>query len=387
MKKLKRCSLILVIVGALMGYPLRADVGIDPEPKESLFSNTDIFIFLDGYYAKSDVNFLDNQRPFVTQALYSDQFSINHALVNIEAENESVRFALGVHTGTYVQSNYADEPEQLQYIYQGWMGFSILDNLWLDIGVFPSHIGGESTLSFDNFNYTRSIVAENSPYFETGARLVWELNSRFNARLYILNGWQQINNQNRDLAAGLQLEYVLWDNWTMNFSNFIGNEAPTDESRQIRYFHNFYIKGKIYDWLETYLIYDLGFQRKNSTSWVNGLNDYRVWTSSNDRNGFHRWEGFSIQFYIHLTDRWKLGLRGEGYYDPHEKIVRTDTRNGYQLESGSINVDYLPISYVMARLEVKTNSAIDPIYRNENNQQFTRENLAVFSISVKYDLK
>jgi hypothetical protein len=32
----------------------------------------------------------------------------------------------------------------------------------------PSHIGGETSLSFQNFNYTRSLVAENSPYYETG---------------------------------------------------------------------------------------------------------------------------------------------------------------------------------------------------------------------------
>ena len=37
------------------------------------------------------------------------------------------------------------------------------DNLWLDAGIFVSHIGLESANSRDNLTLTRSIMADNSP--------------------------------------------------------------------------------------------------------------------------------------------------------------------------------------------------------------------------------
>ncbi|MCC5814063.1 MAG: porin [Leptospira sp.] len=358
---------------------------ISEKQSKSMIPKPDLTVFLDTYHANSSVRFVEGTRPYVTQSLNTNEFAINHALVNLEAENDKLRYALGVHTGTYVQANYSEEPDQFQYIYQGWVGISLLNNVWLDMGIFPSHIGGESAISFDNFNYTRSLVAENSPYYEAGARLVWDISSHLTARLYALNGWQQIRNQNRDLAGGLQLEYKFLDNWTFNFSNFVGNEAPSNEKRQTRYFQNLFIKGKIFNWLETYWIYDIGFQKKNTPSWPIGLEDYHIWQNKNNPNGFHRWEGFSIQFYFHLSERWKLGIRGEGYYDPNEKIVKTASRNGYQVESGSVNIDYLPIDMAMLRFEIKTNAAIDPIFRDEFNATFRRENLAVVNLSIKYN--
>jgi hypothetical protein len=52
----------------------------------------------------------------------------------------------------------------LKNIYEANVGISLnkKNNLWVDAGVMPSHIGFESAISMDNWYLTRSLLAENS---------------------------------------------------------------------------------------------------------------------------------------------------------------------------------------------------------------------------------
>ncbi len=72
-----------------------------------------------------------------------------------------------------MNANYAAEPGILGNFYEGNVGIKLSENnnLWLDVGVFPSHIGFESAVGKDNWALTRSLNAENTPYFESGAKV------------------------------------------------------------------------------------------------------------------------------------------------------------------------------------------------------------------------
>jgi hypothetical protein len=50
--------------------------------------------------------------------------------------------------------------------------------LWLDAGIFGSHMGFESALSIDNPTLTKSFVAENSPYYWSGAKLTYHIGEK-----------------------------------------------------------------------------------------------------------------------------------------------------------------------------------------------------------------
>jgi hypothetical protein len=75
--------------------------------------------------------------------------------------------------GNYAQYNLLTEPTWAQFIYEANVGFKISrkQNVWLDAGIMPSHIGFESAVSADCWTLTRSILAENSPYYETGVKI------------------------------------------------------------------------------------------------------------------------------------------------------------------------------------------------------------------------
>lgn len=385
-------SIIFSILLIFISFGIQSEESkVKDDPKSTLDSNTIsnppndylpiVNVGLDTYYTNSSIRFPEQTQPYVTQAIRTNEFSINHALVNISKNSESYRYALGLHAGTYVQVNYAMEPDQYRPLYQAWAGLALTKNLWIDLGIFPSHIGGETSLSFQNFNYTRSLVAENSPYYETGARIVWNPLDELKISLYFLNGWQRIKETNLDKAIGTELQYTFNKNWLLNYSTFIGNEAENKEQRQTRYFNDFYLKGKFYDWWEFYLIYDIGIQRKPLVSWVDNLFTLDNLQKNISKESYSRWEGFAIQFYFHLNTYWKIGIRAEGFYDPNEILVKTYTNNGYSLESGSLNLDFLPYEMMKFRIEGKYNSAWDKIYRDQKNFRFDRENLLIFNFS------
>jgi len=50
--------------------------------------------------------------------------------------------------------------------------------LWIDAGIFGSHIGIESAVGKDSWNSTRNISADNSPYYELLLLLELQINSK-----------------------------------------------------------------------------------------------------------------------------------------------------------------------------------------------------------------
>lgn len=379
----KLSFLILIfclVVDSIYSNPGVVSLKSDPEWSEYA---PEVSVFIDTYYAQSNRDFPDRERPFVTQALRDREFSVNHALLNLERDGSQFRYGLGIHTGTYVQANYVREQEQMQYIYQGYVGIKLAENLWLDMGIFPSHIGGESTLSIENFNYTRSLVAEGSPYYESGARLVWDVSDRMRLTFLVLNGWQEIRDSNKDKAGGVQWEYKISQDWSLNYSNFIGNEAPDSEQRQTRYFQDFYIKGKLTKNWAIYFIYDLGYQKRINPNWVEKLENPDLLLVNIEKKRYIQWQGYAIQMYFRLTEKLRLGLRAEGFSDPDRIIFNAEAKDGYRVDAGSLNLDYFAGENTALRVEYKRTQASDFIYRETNREAFRSEDLVVVSIASK----
>ncbi|WP_050977486.1 outer membrane beta-barrel protein [Nitritalea halalkaliphila] len=76
--------------------------------------------------------------------------------------------------------------------------------MWLDVGIMPSHIGFESAIGAVCDHLTRSLLAENSPYFLTGARLTYALHPQHTLVLWATNGWQNVQRQPGVQGIGLE---------------------------------------------------------------------------------------------------------------------------------------------------------------------------------------
>lgn len=291
----------------------------------------------------------DHTRPdFIYSHHRHNEINVNLALVRASVSDSNYRGAAGLMSGTYTQTNLAAEPIALRNIFEAWAGVKLSrkHSLWMDVGIFPSHIGFESAIGKNCVTATRSILADNTPYFETGIKLGFtSRNERWNFQLLVLNGWQKIYRApDYSLPAfGTQVTYNNGWGLTVNSSTFIGSVYP-DYDLRMRYFHNFYCQ-----LVKSKFSYTLGF-------------DFGMEQAQYKSGIYYKWFSPVIIAGSKLTDRLSCALRCEGFHDYNEVIVTTNTRNGFQVFGYSLNFDYKVASNVLVRLEGKGYHSKDAIF-------------------------
>ncbi len=197
--------------------------------------------FVDGYYAYDAGRPATRDRSFAGGALFGTQpsrhneFNVNLAFVEAALTSDRYRGRLALQFGTSVQANYIGEPRQglvagpdvQQYLQEAVAGYQIADGLWVDGGIFFSNMGMEGWISRDNPTYTRSLVADYSPYYSTGVKLTYAASPKLTARLDVVNGWQNISENNQGKGAGLRLDYAATPSATFSYYNLFSEEAGT----------------------------------------------------------------------------------------------------------------------------------------------------------------
>ena len=320
---------------------------------------------VDVYYGYDFSEPLDQDRLYTTQAYRHNEFNLNWGFLRADYSTGRVRATLAVQTGTYVQVNYAAEPNELtQLIAQANAGVRLAEGLWLDAGILPSHIGYESAFSGDNEIYTRALMAENSPYYETGAQLTAEVTSNITLKFLVLNGWQNIRETNSAKSLGFGMRYMPTEQLALSYSNYYGNEAPDGFEAKRRFFHNLTASYSFSERLTVAASADYGRQE--------------LLTS----NGKGSWYAAMLIGRYRLGNRFALAGRIEHYNDEDEIIVATDTPNGFQTSGASINFDYIPAPGFLWRLEARGYDARDSIFYGRDKVQ-TSNLLLVTSFSVK----
>ena len=138
--------------------------------------------YVETYYGYDFGKPQNNLRPsFFYNHTHHNQVNVNLVFVKFAYAKNRLRFNIAPMLGTYSQTNLAGEPFYLRQIFEANIGVKLLNKkeLWLDAGVFPSHIGFESAISKDCATLSRSMVAENTPYFETGLKLSYQHNAKW----------------------------------------------------------------------------------------------------------------------------------------------------------------------------------------------------------------
>ncbi|GAA5098545.1 porin [Chryseobacterium ginsengisoli] len=278
-----------------------------------------------------------------------NELNLNLGLIKGSYESDNLRANIALMAGTYAQDNLAAEQNALRYVNEANIGIRLskTKNLWVDAGIMPSHIGWESAVGKNNFNVTRSLAAENSPYFETGAKVSYTTdNGKWFLSSLVLNGWQRIAKAegNQSLSFGHQLTFKPNDKITLNSSSFIGNDKSKDDKR-MRYFHDLYGDFQLTEKFSALLGFDIGAEQKEK-----GSKSYNLWYTP------------SILMKYHLDEKWTLAGRLEYYNDKNGVIVSTETPNGFQTFGYSLNVDYAIFKNVLFRTEARGFTSKDAIF-------------------------
>jgi len=285
--------------------------------------------FVDSYYAYDFGRPANFDRPFTTQAARHNEFNVNLAYIEAKLSGSRLRGRLALQAGTSVQSNYAAEPaigavsgpDLSRFIQEAVVGYQISPSLWVDGGIFLSHIGMESFISRDNLTYTRSLSADFTPYYESGVKLTWQATPKLTALFTVVNGWQNISENNQDKAVGARLDYAQSPNTTFSYYNFIGNEVS---SGRLRIFNGVGFKSGVTPAFTLQGNFDYGTQQKAPT-------------------GSSPWWSTGLTGKLQVEPAVGVSGRIEYYHDTDNVIVSTALTGGFKATTSSLGIDVSPI--------------------------------------------
>ena len=181
----------------------------------------------------------DRTRPYSVSHSRHSETNLNLAYLSIKYTSERARVNFTPGFGTYMNANYATERATLQHIVEASIGVKPWKHkgIWIDMGVFPAPYTTEGPVAHDQLLYTRSLGAEYSPYYLTGIRATVPICSKVNLYLYLINGWQIIEDINAPLSFGSTIEWKPAEMLTINWSTYVGDERATSQPQYgSRYF-------------------------------------------------------------------------------------------------------------------------------------------------------
>lgn len=332
--------------------------------------------FVDGYYAWDisrppalDRGFAGGA-PFTTQPARHNEFNVNLAYVEALVAAPRVRGRLALQAGTSVQSNYAAEPavgaisgaslaRHLQEAYAGWQ---VAPTLWVDGGIFYALTGLESWASKDNPTYTRSLVADYSPYYSSGVRATWQAAPALVARLDVVNGWQNISETNQDKGIGVRLDWTAASTTTLTYYGFVNGEA----GGRRRLFNG------------------VGAKVVTGGTTLLGEFDLGSLEGPDDGDAASTWYGFTAVFRQQLTPSAAVVGRFERYDDEDQVNVVTGLASPFQGNGASLGLDVAPAARLLWRTEARGFFARDAVFPDGNDPARARGGFVVTSLAVTF---
>lgn len=177
------------------------------------------------------------------------------------------------------------------------------NGLTITAGLFNSYIGYQSIYARNNFNYTRSYMADNAPYFMFGLAAQYPVTDRLQLNLYAINGYNYLSHSNNQFSYGTQVAYRLDNEWTVTENLYYGPDQSNTSLQYWRFFSD-----SILEWkrkrVTLALAYDLGTE------------------NAAEQPGHPRTFWTAAAFYArwNISGPWSLALRPEFYWDRNGRI-------------------------------------------------------------------
>jgi Putative beta-barrel porin-2, OmpL-like. bbp2 len=260
------------------------------------------------------------------------QINVNLAIAKLNYATDNTRANIALMTGTYAIANLANEPSAVKNILEANAGVKLSKkkNIWLDAGVMPSHIGYETAIGKDNLTLTRSLMAENSPYFETGAKVSYtSTNEKLYVGALVLNGWQTIiPTANPGVHIGGQITYNATPKLKLNYSNFYGRT----DANSSRMYHDLFAEYSMNN-TKIVCVFDYGIDR---------MTNYNK-----------NWFTYSAMVHQKLNAKNSVTARLEYFNDNDLIFTTSSTYFAKNPLSVSLNYDYAINKNALLRIEPK----------------------------------
>lgn len=201
----------------------------DSESKAKL----DVSGYIDFYYAHyTDHVEQGSFEKFTTVAPRNNGFSLDIAQLSMNYTADRIRAHVTVHYGDIPSSSWSSV---FNFIQQGYIGYNVAKNVWIDAGLFTTHIGTEALLPKDNKLSTLALGTYHEPYYQSGFAVRYDPGEKVSVSLHLLNGYNNFLDNNRSKSAGVLVKYIASEKVTVSYSNLLGQETL---GHDLRFYNN-----------------------------------------------------------------------------------------------------------------------------------------------------
>ena len=336
-----RIYILLLLLGSMNLFSQVSNTGNNDTIGSNRIGKISIGCYIDTYYGFNFSKTSDQTVPYFVSMNRNNEANINLALVDLrfQAVRLRARFAPGF--GSYNNANYSTEPGLLKNIIEANIGVKPFKkhDIWVDFGVLGSPFTNESCISKDHFVYSRSLAPEYVPYYLSGAKVSIPISKKWILYLYLLNGWQQIVDLNKQKSFATQVEYRPNNKNLINWNVYVGDERKaTEPNNRMRYFSDIY-----------WIFNPDGKISLTSCAYIGIQNRVDILNNKSS----HLWWQANILARFKLNKNLNLSGRLEYFNDSDQvQIINlVDPNNGFQAFSGSLCMNLNLFGNAMLRIE------------------------------------
>lgn len=292
------------------------------------------------------------------------EFGLNMALLSLQYSSKNVRGNFGLHFGDIPKAIW---PAEFNMIQEANGGVRLIKGLWLDAGIFRSHIGVESIQPRENIASSTSLVNNYEPYYFTGAKLTYVLSSKLSLQINAFNSFNTLTETNKDKLFGFSAMYDPSEKLSLTYNFLTGDETPDSVARKRRRFYN-----NLYATLK---LNKLTLAAEVNYGWQeNSILKDTTGTAS-------LYSGLIIAKY-QVIKKTALYVRGEYLSDP-DAVVTGNLNFGENVMGTTAGVEYKPFKNVALSLEGRILQSEKNVFM-ENNYKTNQRYECIFCLDVSF---
>jgi len=194
------------------------------------FKHFSIGFYVDAYYniTLDAIKDTSNLIPFSANCPVQNMIRINHAAIEIGYNDDKVRGKLALQWGDAPNLLATSDEQFIRNIRQANFGFRIVKDLWIDFGYLLNPVGYESSWAVINQISTVTVGGYFEPGNVLGAKLSYQFSKKVSAGIMVGNSYSLAYGRNTHWALMMFLEYRPWSFLTIDYNNFMGNQALKD---------------------------------------------------------------------------------------------------------------------------------------------------------------
>lgn len=321
--------------------------------------------YLSTYYAiYTEDNTIPNFVKHATMAARNKEFGLNMAMIGLSYKSKKLRSTITLHYGDVATSTW---PNTYNMIQEANAGVELANKLWLDVGIFRSHIGLESTQPRENITSSMSLANVYEPYYFSGAKLTYQLFPKLSVQLNVFNSFSSIIETNKNKLIGTSLVFSPNENITMTYNFITGDDTPdSSKFKYQRYYHNFYAT----------------YQKKKWSLGVEGNLGIQEYSKKINVNTYGTaYMNSALVVAKHQTFR-KTAFYGRAeWFSDEDEILAIASNLGKYTWGATFGIEYKPMKNMAISLEGRQlNSDRSNVWYNNNMQHQRLE--GIFCVDV-----